>query len=146
MNGVTFDAEGLTAAWARSVPGLIGRDAPILGLHLSDDIRSPQRGVVASLRVGASSVDIEGLGHSAPIVFEFRANGGERGARAQAYRGAAALVTAARALTGPPVVVTSGPETARLSHAHTVVGPTWMGTPSGEATYRAEATFVWQSL
>jgi hypothetical protein len=145
MNGVTFDAEGLCLAWARSIPGLIGKGCPILGLHLNDDLRSPQTGVLGSLRVGASEVDMEGLGHTAPMQFEFKAVGGDAGARRQCERAARAFLTEVRKLTGVPVLVTAGGVTAKLTHAWNVRGPVWLGSPGGEATYRGDANFVWQS-
>jgi hypothetical protein len=145
VSGDTFDAEGLCLAWARAIPGLIGKGNPILGLHLNDDLRSPQTGVLASLRVGSSDVDTEGIGMSAPMQFEFRAVGGEQGARQQCERAARAFMTEVRKLTGAPVLVTAGEVTARLSYAHGVRGPVWVGAPQGQATYRGEATFVWQA-
>lgn len=143
-SGVTFDVEGLVMAWAKAIPDLIGRDGPLISLVLTDDARSSQRGVVASLRVGPSEVDMEGLGHSARMSFEFRAVGGDNGARRQCFRGAQAFMVQVRNLVGDPVLVTAGDETAKLSHAHTVNGPTWVGSPNGQATYRGDATFVFQ--
>lgn len=145
LNGPTFDAEALVMAWAKAIPGLIGRDAPLIGLFLTDDVRSPQRGVVASLRVTASEVDMEGLGHTARISFEFKAPSGDNGGRRLAFKGARALLAEVRNLVGDPVLVTAGDETAKLRNAQSVQGPTWVGAPGGQATYRGDATFVFEA-
>jgi hypothetical protein len=143
-SGPTFDAEALTMAWAKALPGLIGGGGPLVALVLTDDARSSQKGVIASLRVVSSEVDMEGLGHSARIAFEFKAPNGDNGGRRQAYRAAKALLVEVRNLVGDPVLVSTVEETAKLAHAHTVQGPTWVGSPGGQATYRGDATFVWQ--
>lgn len=145
-SGPTFDVEGLTLAWAKAVPGLIGRTAPVLALLLTEDVRSPGRGVIGTLSArGARDVDMEGLGDSARLSFEFRAIGVEGGAKQQCERGARAFASALRGLDGNAVVVTSGAgDVAKLSHAANVNGPTWVGSPSGQATYRVDATLVWQ--
>lgn len=145
ISGPTFDAEGLTLAWAKSVPGLLGKDGPVLSLLLTEDARSPQRGVIGTVSVGQPRVvDIEGLGDSAPTTFEFRAIGGEGGAKRQCERAARAFSEALRMLDGTPVLVTADGVTAKLSSADNVQGPAWMGSPGGEATYRVTATMVWQ--
>lgn len=144
--GITFDAEGVVKAWARSVPDLIGRGKPLVGLHMSEP-RSPQIGALATFRVGDADVDEGGLGHSAPITFEIRANGGQDGARREAQRGAKALAKAARTLTGQPVIVTTdddGP--VKIRCAHSVKGPLFAGQVGGETVYRVSAVFVMQDV
>ncbi len=148
ISGPTFDVERLAQTWAKEFPGLVGTSAPLIGVHLVDDARSPQRGAIASLAArGTRVVDMEGLGDSARISWEVKAVGGSTGAKNEAKRGANALASALRTLVGTPVIVTSpGPdgETARLSNAENVNGPTWVGSPGGQATYRVDATMVWQ--
>lgn len=148
-SGPTFDAKRLAQTWAKQYPGLVGRDAPLMGVFLTKDARSPQRGAIASLSVsGSREVDMEGLGDRPRITFEVKAIGGEAGAEAQAERGARALAIALRTLDGSysPLVTSPTPysETAKLSHTERVNGPTDMGSPGGEATYRVDATMVWQ--
>ena len=147
-SGPTFDVERLAQTWAKQYPDLVGKGKPLLNVLLTEDARSPQVGAICTLSVGTGrTVDMQGLGDSAPISWEIRAIGGEDGAKAQAQRGANALASALRTLDGNAVIVTSpGPdgETAKLSHAERVNGPTWMGSPSGQATYRVDATLVWQ--
>lgn len=147
-SGVTFDVERLTQTWAKAYPDLVGKGKPLTGVHLTEDARSPQSGAICSLSVtGTREVDMQGLGDSGRISFEVRAIGGEDGAKAQAKRGANALASALRTLDGNAAIVTSpgaDGETAKLSHAANVNGPVWMGSPSGQATYRVDATLVWQ--
>jgi hypothetical protein len=147
-SGPTFDVERLTQTWAKQYPGLVGKGLPLLNILLTEDARSPQVGAIATLSVtGSREVDMEGLGDPGRISFEIRAIGGEDGAKAQAKRGANALASALRTLDGNSVIVTSpgaDGETAKLSHAANVNGPAWMGSPSGQATYRVDATLVWQ--
>lgn len=146
MPDLTVDAEGLALAWVKAYPGLVGVGMPLIGMHLTDDARSPGKGVIGSLAVtGLREVDMEGLGDSARLSFKVEGIGGESSGKRQTERAARALANAVRTLTGVPVVVsTPDGETARISHAHTVYGPTWLGAPAGRPTYRVDATFVFQ--
>lgn len=143
-NAVTYDVEGLTLAWARTYPDLVGRDKPLLGVHLTDDARSPGAGALATLAVtGPRFVDVEGLGDTGTISWKVTAQGGDGGGKRQAGDGALALANALRTLTGRPVLVTSRGVTAKLSAAINVQGPTWGGAPRGLATYLVDSTLVW---
>lgn len=141
--GKTFDAEGVCLRWARTYPDLVGRSMPLAGVHLGDG-RSPQAGAIAVLRVGDSTVDQEGAGHSAPITWEVKANGGQDGARRQAFRGAQALAEALRTLTGRPVFVEADGVVVKIQQCHTVQGPLYAGVFGGETTYRVSCVFVLQ--
>jgi hypothetical protein len=143
--GITFDAEGVVLTWVRAVPGLVGRNLPLIGIHLSEP-RSPQAGAMATLRVSSADVDQEGLGHSAGVLFEVRANGGQDGARRESMRGARALAVAVRKLTGQPALVVTSEGTVKISHAHSVQGPLYSGQVGGETVYRVSATFVLQDV
>ncbi|GAB3250943.1 hypothetical protein [Kineosporia babensis] len=143
--GITFDAEGVVLSWARSLPGLIGKGRPLVGVHLSE-VRSPQMGAMATLRVSNADVDQDGLGHSAPITFEVRANGGQDGARREAQQGARALAVEVRKLTGQPVIVQTHEGSVKIRCAHTVQGPLFSGQIGGETAYRMSAVFVMQDV
>lgn len=144
LNAVTFDVEGLTLAWAKSVPGLVGNGNPVGLMSLSTDIRSPQKGTMCTLRVTQS--DVGPIGHAGRILFEVSAIGGEGGAKRQAERGARAIANAIRqGLDGTPRAVTSDGVTATLLAAHTASGPIWVGF-FGQSIYRVEATFIWAAI
>lgn len=146
MTATTYDVASLALAWAKSVTGLVGGDSGLVGVHLTDDLRSPGRGSMANLRVsGTSTVDVEGLGHTVSITFEVKAGGrgAEEGAKAAAERGARALATEIRKLTGAPVAITAKDGTrARLLIAYGVQGPLDAGQVGGQATSRVTAMFV----
>jgi hypothetical protein len=146
----TIDVSGFTLQWAKSWPGLVGRDLPLIGVHLSQ-VRSPQRGAVCQLALsGTPTVDLEGYGHTASFSFTVTAVGSEGGAHRQAERGCRAVAVAMRAMTGTrqQVTINAGtPDeaTAVLTHVHTVGGPSLAGDKGGEIAYRADGTFVWQT-
>lgn len=138
VNLVTFDAESLVRVWVRAVPGLVGPSSPLIGVHLVDDARSPQRGAIASLRVGSPrTVDL--LGDHAVINWEVKAGGAETGSKAGAHAGAVALAAALRGVEeSGPVLVTDRGVTGQL-WVDEVTGPTWVGAPGGQATYRVDS-------
>lgn len=146
----TVDAEGLTRAWARAHPGLVGPGTSIpAGVHLTRR-RSGARGAACTVElIAPRDVDMEGAGDSARVSIKLYAIGSEDGARRAAQRAARNMAAAIRTLTGTPVIVTARPgeqdeETAKLAHAHSVSGPLIVGDVGGEITYAVDATFVWQ--
>ena len=141
-NAVVFDIAGLVKAFLIASPGLVGKDAPISAVHLSEPTKSPG-GVVVTPRAGMGRVDIEGAGHTAPVTLDVRSMGGEEGAKARAERGARALTQVLVGMSGAPVWVEGRDGTrAMLRNCANVQGPGDMGAPNGRALFRVSADFV----
>lgn len=140
------DVEGAVRAYVNAYPGLCGAGNPLAnGVHIGK-ARSSSRGAIGEIEL-ISPRTIDDITDTATVSFAIKAVGSERGAREVAELACRKLAEAVRALSGAPVIVTTGRgDQVKLLVAGDSQGPTFGGDIGGEATYLFDATFRCQPV